>query len=145
MDTPRAPSGEQNAPGVTVLAGGLVVFVGLGVGFFVVAFGLGDAFLVTVGLGFALGELDDVGAVASGVGGARDVAGLVVVVTGATKLGASACSAAVFLVAVCWSSPKIRPMPVSPPQHSTATASSDNATTLNIWRFGLTGGRGALG
>ncbi|MCO8271115.1 hypothetical protein M1L60_10975 [Actinoplanes sp. TRM 88003] len=85
FDTPRAPSGEQNAPGVTVFFGGACVFVGRGFGLVVVGRGLGffvvgctvGLTVVRVGAGLELG-------LRLGVAGTSAVVGAAVVGTVST-------------------------------------------------------------
>jgi len=88
---PDAPTGEQNAPGVTSLPAGLVT-VGFGLGFEVVGFGLGVGRVVLVTRGFGDEERDAVGlALVGAVGGTESVgtasfsAGLELVGTGAAS------------------------------------------------------------
>jgi hypothetical protein len=96
LPIPEAPTGEQNAPGVTSLPAGLVT-VGFGLGFVVVGFGLGVG-RFDVGRGFGdedRAAADDdvaaglalVGAVvgAESVGNASLNAGLGLVGTGAAN------------------------------------------------------------
>jgi hypothetical protein len=148
--SPSAPAGEQNAPGRTPVWTGGVVGAGLGVGFFVVGFGLGAGLLVAVrrGFGFAAvgtrlgrGEADD----RLGEGLLGVVAALDGLVEGSTISGRR--SAAVVSAAFGLSGPAMTPTTAVPPQHSATRPITDRMMALS-WRFlplAFAAGGGAVG
>jgi hypothetical protein len=148
--SPSAPAGEQNAPGRTPVWTAGVVGAGLGVGFFVVGFGLGAGLLVAVrrGFGFAAvrgglrrGEADD----GLGEGLVVGAAALEGPVEGITISGRR--PAAVVRAAFGSSDPAMTPTTAVPPQHSATRPTTARMMALS-WRFlplAFAAGGGAVG
>lgn len=141
---PRAPSGEQNAPGCTPdCDGGRVVLVGLGLGRFVDGFGFGVA---VVFFGVALAVVFDgvvVGGIVVSVGVGVGVVSAGVAATGGISGAAVAACSGVFLAA---GSSVTSPTTVSPPQHNTSTARVPvRASRHPVSHFGRWRGWGAVG
>ncbi|MET0495973.1 MAG: hypothetical protein ABW000_22825 [Actinoplanes sp.] len=148
--SPSAPAGEQNAPGRTPVWTIGVVGAGLGVGFFVVGFGLGAGLLVAVrrGVDFAAvgtrlgrGEADD----RLGEGLLEVGAALEGLVEGSTISGRR--SPVVVSAASGLSGPAMTPTTAVPPQHSATRPITARMMALS-WRFlplALTAGCGAVG
>ena len=148
--SPNAPAGEQNAPGRTPVCTTGVVGAGLGVGFFVVGFGLGAGLRVAVRRGVDLaavgtrlgrGEADD----RLGDGLLEAVGALDGLIEGSTISGRR--SSAVVSAAFGLSGPAMTPTTAVPPQQSATRPITDRMMALS-WRFlplALTAGCGAVG